>query len=196
LRKCWLLGISEEPKQKHPEASEQSLTQQGIVFCAELMVCRHHYQKGRKLNHRLIAASILLFFSLTSLLAQTKLKKGDRPVFWPARHLAELCEDWNALNPGGHPPKDDDVLHIRPSQIASAFACEAYILGASDQQMESVFGKHYHPVPTRMGELKQLVDAFLEYVQDHPEEQDFAATTILDKVTHILDQQTPDKTKR
>jgi len=39
-----------------------------------------------------------------------------------------------------------------------------------------------------------LIDTFLKYLADHPEEQDFAASTILDKAMQIAaNPQTPAK---
>jgi hypothetical protein len=42
--------------------------------------------------------------------------------------------------------------------------------------------------------MKPLIDTFLKYLADHPEEQDFAASTILNKAMHtVANAQTPVK---
>src|SRR5579864_2855495 len=111
---------------------------------------------------------------------QTELKKGDRPVFMSAQRLALLCEDWGALHPNGRRPKDDEVLKVSDQQIVRSEACDAYILGVYDAQLEGLFPSgHYHPVGSQMDFMKLLIDTFLKYVKDHPEKQNFAASTLL-----------------
>jgi hypothetical protein len=120
-------------------------------------------------------------------LGQTiKLKKGDRPVLLSAQTLATACEDWIAINPGGHRPKSDDTLNVSPEQIVQGVSCEWYILGYQDRGMEAALGSHYHPIPSQIDDLKPLIDTFLKYVKDHPEKQDFAASTVLGDVKEIL----------
>jgi hypothetical protein len=125
-----------------------------------------------------------------------KLRPGDRPVFMSASRLAVLCEDWGALHPGGLPPKDSDTLNVSEREIVRSNACESYIFGVLDAGLEEKIGSRYHPVPSAVDYMKTLIDSFLKYVQEHPEEQDFAASTALNKVQRlIVEAQTPE-TKR
>lgn len=47
-------------------------------------------------------------------------------------------------------------------------------------------GSHYNPVPSQMRDKKTLIDTFVKYVSDHPEEEDFAASTVLAKAEKII----------
>ena len=131
---------------------------------------------------------VLVVFSSASLVGQVPhdVKSGDRPVFMSAQRLALLCEDWNAVNPGGRPPKNSDTLEVSEQQIVRAFSCESYILGVNDQQATDAYGTHYHPLQSRLDYMKPLIDTFLKYVRDHPEEQDFAASTVLNQTVQII----------
>ena len=125
-----------------------------------------------------------------------RLKAGDRPVFMSAELLALYCEDWNILNPGGEPPKDTDVLNVSPQQLARSMACQAYILGVTDGRLEGKAAPPYHPIPSRLDYLKTLIDTFLKYVKDHPEEESLAASTVLRKAEILIVQaQTQEKKK-
>lgn len=117
---------------------------------------------------------------------QEELKKGNRAVFLSAANLAEACADWNAINPGGHFPKEDDVLNITTTQIAHGVECEWYILGVHDGHLDAGTPPHYHPVRIGLDYMKPMIDTFLKYVKDHPEKQDFAASTVLGEVEKIL----------
>jgi hypothetical protein len=113
-----------------------------------------------------------------------------------AERLAVFCGDWESVNPGGTPPEDSDVLNVSPQQIARSMACEAYIFGVLDGRLEGRFGAHYHPVPSRPSYLKTLIDTFLKYSKDHPEEEGLAASTMLGKVQAlIINAESPDKQK-
>jgi hypothetical protein len=124
--------------------------------------------------------------------SQTKLKPGDRPVFMTADRLAMLCQDWNPLHPGGRAPKDSDVLNVSVQQMVRSNACESYILGVMDEDFETTFRKGYHPIQSELDYLKPLIDGFLKYVNDHPEEENLAACTIIHRIeARIVRAQTP-----
>ena len=81
----------------------------------------------------------------------TSLKKNDRPVFLSVEDLAAQCADWYAINPGGHPPKPDDVLTATWQQIGRGMSCKYYILGYEDGRLEEDFARlHYHPVQSQL----------------------------------------------
>jgi len=123
------------------------------------------------------------------------LKKNDRPVFVSAKDLAEDCRTLLTVFPDAKPlPDDDKPVNTSIDQIAGAVRCKFYILGVYDGGLERSFGSHYHPVPTRLADMKPLIDTFLKYLADHPEEQDFAASTILYKASQVVtNAQTPAK---
>ena len=107
--------------------------------------------------------------------------------------LALLCVDWNALHPGGLPPADSDILNVSTQEIVRSNACDAYILGFLDGGFEDKIGARYHPIPSVFDHMKTLVDSFLKYSKEHPEEQDFAASTALNKVRRmIVEAQSPE----
>ena len=117
----------------------------------------------------------------------------DRPAFMTASRLALMCDDWGTLHPGGLPPKDGATLNVSPQEMIRSGACDAYILGVLDGSFEDKMGPRYHPVPSTLDYMKTLVDSFLKYVKEHPEEQDFAASTVLIKVQRIIvEAQTPE----
>jgi len=122
-------------------------------------------------------------------IAQTKpsVKRGVRPVFVTASRLAASCQDWAAvLYPYGHPLRDEETVNVTQEQIAHAAGCEMYILGVADQKMEPGFGSHYRPLASKLAEIKALIDTFLKYVKDHPEQEDFAASTLLSEAEKII----------
>jgi hypothetical protein len=135
-----------------------------------------------------LICSIATMLCATAVFAQGAplVKKGDRPVFMTVERLAFYCEDWGAINPGGQPPKSSDLLRVSGEQITKGTACETYIRGYNDARIEKAFGDHYHPVPASLDHMKALIDTFLKYSKDHPEKQDFAASTILEEVEEIL----------
>lgn len=119
--------------------------------------------------------------------AQTDLKKGDRPVFRSAVVLADDCRKFLVIFPEGKPLAEDRSYAVTREQMLGAASCAAYIAGAEDGELEGPrFGSHYHPVPAQLDDLKPLIDTFLKYVTDHPEEQGFAASTVLSKAEKII----------
>lgn len=127
----------------------------------------------------------------------TDLRKNDRPVFLSAADLAEDCRTFLAVFPDGKPLPDDKQSAVSISQITGAVRCTAYILGVQDGELERSYGTHYHPVSTRLPPLKPLIDTFLKYLSDHPEQQGFAASTILDKAMELVaNAETPVKNNR
>lgn len=135
-----------------------------------------------------LICSIATMLCATAVSAQDPplIKKGDRPVFMTVERLAFYCEDWSSINPGGQPPKSSDVLRVSGEQIAKGTACETYIRGYYDGRIEKAFGSRYHPVHANLDHMKALIDTFLKYSKDHPEKQDFAASTILEEIEEIL----------
>src|ERR1035441_6944071 len=127
----------------------------------------------------LLAVLFLFIVPQAGCQVTAKLKAGDRLVFMSAQRLALYCDDWNSLNPGGKPPEDTDSFNVSVQQIVRSLACETYISGVMDGRLEGNFGPQYHPVPSRLDYLKPLVDTFLKYVEDHPEDECLAASTIL-----------------
>lgn len=116
------------------------------------------------------------------------LKKGNRPVFITVKALAEACEDWKVIKPNGYWPKDSEVVMVSREQIVHFAECEWYIEGVYDGRVdvETFYQTSYHPEHSYIDFLKPLVDTFLKYAKDHPEKQDFAASTALHEVEAIL----------
>jgi hypothetical protein len=131
---------------------------------------------------------VTILVSIT-LLGQTRNepKKGERPVFMSAERLASMCQDWAAVRfPNGHPLAEGDTVTVSHEQIIHAVGCEMYIQGVMDEGLETTLGSHYHPVQSEIGGMKASIDTFLKYVKDHPEQHDFAASTILDESEKVL----------
>jgi hypothetical protein len=139
------------------------------------------------MNKPLCCVLILAACVVTMSAEPLSLHKGDRPVFVSVRSLATACEDWNAINPDGKPPRADStaMVNVSVTQIARGFYCTAYILGYEDARLEGL-GSHYHPVAGYPDYMKTLVDSFLKYAKDNPEKQDFAASTALQQVEEII----------
>ena len=130
---------------------------------------------------------LISLFCVPTLAQIDRFKKGDRPVFYSAGDLAEDCQAWLKVFPGGKPlPNNDEPVAATNVEVISAIKCAAYINGALDGELEPAFGSHYHPVPTRLTDNKLLIDTMLKYLADHPEEQNFAASTILNKARKII----------
>jgi len=146
-------------------------------------------------NKILLGLVVLLGASALAQKTSSDWKKNDRPVFLSAKDLAEDCRTFLTVLPYGKPfPNDDKPVNVSTDQLAGAIRCKFYIQGVNDGELEHVFGSHYHPVPARLEGMKPLIDTFLKYLADHPEEQDFAASTILDKAVQIAaNAQTPAK---
>jgi hypothetical protein len=117
--------------------------------------------------------TLVLFGIIVS--AQTNLKKGDRPVLTSASTLARVCKDAEAVSSGETMPEG---TNMSVDQIMNIAACNAYINGVFDQTLEG-HGSHYNPVPSDIPWRKTLIDVFLKYVSDHPEEENLAASTVL-----------------
>lgn len=118
--------------------------------------------------------------------ATGKLRPGDRPVFMSVQRLQLVCEDWYSMHPGGKPPKDSDVLNVSPEEMVRSAACESYIFGVLDGDLDEKIGPRYHPVHSELDYMKTLIDSFLKYAKEHPEEEDFAASTALNKVQRLI----------
>jgi hypothetical protein len=125
----------------------------------------------------IVAASLLIFGWHT-----LAVKKIDRGVFVSARELAASCqimkdevgENYLFLGRQGV-----SRLSGKPTtDMAAVGRCTGYLEGVADEFRESV-GSHYHSFSEGRGELPILIDAFLKRVAEHPEEADFAASTVL-----------------
>jgi hypothetical protein len=132
--------------------------------------------------------------------SQVQLKKGDRPVFYTAGELAKDCQTALTVN-NGEPLENDKTYSLSLEQISGVVRCQTYIDGMYDERLEASRGPHYHPVPANLTYRRTLVDTFIKYVADHPEEQDLAAATTLVKAEKIIlgikspPQKTPPKAK-
>ena len=130
--------------------------------------------------------SLVLLFSLPFLAkSQVQLKHGDRPVFYSAGELAKDCQTALTVN-NGEPLENDKTYSLSLEQISGVVRCQSYIDGMYDARLEAAHGQHYHPVPANLTYRRTLVDTFIKYVADHPEEQDLAATTTLVKAEKII----------
>lgn len=147
-------------------------------------------------------ATILALISLFSVPAMAQVDrspKRDRPVFYSAGDLAEDCQDFlKVYFPGGKPlPDNDERAAATEGELLRSVKCFSYIYGVYDAELEQVFGSHYRPVPTRLRDMKALIDTMVKYLADHPEEQDFAASTIIDKAKkQIANAQTGGKSSK
>lgn len=128
---------------------------------------------------------LFLAFFCGAASAQTKLKKGDRPVFYSAQKLAHDCRDALSINHGNLDFDNNEAYSVSKEQLIGATTCAAYINGVYDESLESL-GSHYNPIPASMGFRQTLVNTFVKYVSDHPEEEDFAASTVLARVAKII----------
>jgi hypothetical protein len=140
--------------------------------------------------------SLVLLFSLPFLAkSQVQLKHGDRPVFYSAGELAKDCQTALTVN-NGEPLENDKTYSLSLEQISGVVRCQSYIDGMYDARLEAAHGQHYHPVPANLTYRRTLVDTFIKYVADHPEEQELAATTTLVKAEKIIlgTQSPPQKT--
>ena len=126
----------------------------------------------------IVAASLLIFGGLGHAVA---VKKIDRGVFVSAQELAASCqimkdevgENYLFLGRQGV-----SRLPGKPTtDMAAVGRCTGYMEGVADEFREPM-GSH-HPFSEGRGELPILIDAFLKRVAEHPEEADFAASTVL-----------------
>jgi hypothetical protein len=110
-------------------------------------------------------------------------KKKWRPVFWPAQALASDCQTYSRISfhPDGSRLRDDETVSVTPDEMAIAMRCRFYIMGWMDESLESLDGEppRYAPRHMEVPEEKVLIDTFIKYVKDHPEQEDYAASTIL-----------------
>jgi hypothetical protein len=125
---------------------------------------------------------IVAVLCLTSLLIFSGLglavKKVDRGVFVSAQELAVSCRAMKdavgkdyLINPG-------KTYKLAAGDVAAVGRCTGYVEGVADEFRESV-GSHYRPFSEGRGELSILIDTFLKRVAEHPEEANFAASTVL-----------------
>jgi hypothetical protein len=69
---------------------------------------------------------------------------------------------------------------VSAGDMAAVGRCTGYIEGVADEfRVRESVGSHYHLVPSGRGELPILIGTFLKRVAEHPEERDFAASTVL-----------------
>jgi hypothetical protein len=130
--------------------------------------------------------SLVLLFTLPFLAkSQVQLKKGDRPVFYTAGELAKDCQTALTVN-NGEPLENDKTYSLSLEQISGVVRCQSYIDGMYDARLEAAHGPHYHPVPANLTYRRSLVDTFIKYVADHPEEKDLAASTALVKAEKVI----------
>jgi hypothetical protein len=122
-------------------------------------------------------ASLLILGSLG--LPQTvAVKKVDRPVFVSAQALAVSCQAMKDAVGEGYLLDPSKTYKLTTGDLAAVGRCTGYIEGVADEFREPV-GSHYQSVPAGRGELPILIDTFLKRVAAHPEEGDFAASTVL-----------------
>ena len=130
--------------------------------------------------------TLVLLFTLPFLAkSQVQLKHGDRPVFYSAGELAKDCQTALTVN-NGEPLENDKTYSLSIEQVSGVVHCQSYIDGMYDERLEAGHGQHYHPVPANLTYRRTLVDTFIKYVAEHPEEQDLAATTALVKAEKII----------
>jgi hypothetical protein len=121
-------------------------------------------------------------------------KPGERAVFLSAKELADACRDWiqtlaaNGLHEG-EPVDDNRILVMTRKQMAGSIRCHAYIDGIYDEVFEDVSKRpgHYRPVKGAVDSEIILVETFIKYVADHPEEGDLAGATVLREASEIVE---------
>lgn len=122
-------------------------------------------------------ASLLILGSLG--LAQTvTVKKVDRRVFVSAQTLAVSCQAMKDAVGEGFLLDPSKTYKLTTGDLAAIGRCTGYIEGVADEFRESM-DSQYLSVPAGRGELPILIDTFLKRVAEHPEERDFAASTVL-----------------
>lgn len=122
-------------------------------------------------------ASLLILGSVG--LAQTvTLKKVDRRVFVSAQTLAVSCQAMKDAVGEGFLLDPSKTYKLTTGELAAVGRCTGYIEGVADEFRESM-DSQYRSVPAGRGELPILIDTFLKRVAEHPEERDFAASTVL-----------------
>lgn len=130
----------------------------------------------------LVLCFVLLFVAIGHAQKGTS-KKRERFVFWPAQALASDCRTFSRVyfHPDGRRLRDDETVSVTPDEMAIAMRCRFYILGWMDESLESLDGvpPRYTPRQMEVPEEKVLIDTFIKYVKDHPEQENYAASTIL-----------------
>lgn len=122
-------------------------------------------------------ASLLMLGGLG--LAQTvAVKKVDRPVFVSAQTLAVSCQAMKDAVGYDYALDPNKTYKVTMDGMAAVGRCTGYVEGVADEFRDPV-GSHYQSVPAGRGELPILIDTFLKRVAEHPEEGDFAASTVL-----------------
>jgi hypothetical protein len=136
----------------------------------------------------------VLLFVPTGHAQKGALNKKERPVFWPAQALASDCQTYSRIyfHPDGSRLRDDETVSVTSNEIAIAMRCQFYILGWMDESLESLDGKppRYAPRHMQLQDEKVLIDTFIKYVKDHPEQENYAASTILAISIRIVSEKT------
>jgi hypothetical protein len=134
------------------------------------------------------ALLLLLLLSLVLLPASAghaqkgTLKKRERFVFWPAQALASDCQTFSRIyfHPDGSRLRDDETVSVTPDDMAIAVRCRFYIFGWMDEPLESLDGGSTTIyAKTHGGSRGESLNTFIKYVKDRPEQENFAASTIL-----------------
>ncbi len=137
---------------------------------------------------RYSSRSIVLVLILTCsaiVTAQTK-KNGQRPVFLSGLELAPSCTLWRNIVSQKDPSNPDKLHSTNATEMIGAARCTGYILGWLDGELDPVFSVPYSARASDMSEMSTFVDVFLKYEGDHPELQNYAATTLLHRAQQII----------
>jgi Rap1a immunity proteins len=111
--------------------------------------------------------------------------KNSRPVFDTAREIATDCKIYLKIFPGGRPLPNNMEVTVSTEQAAQVSRCIGYVDGTQDAALDSTFGDAYHPVSARTEKRGTLITTFVKYVEDHPEQHDLAASTLLMKAAKV-----------
>jgi Rap1a immunity proteins len=125
-----------------------------------------------------LAFAQLLILGGFGLTQTAVMKKTDRQVFVSAQTLAVSCQEMKDAVGRDYLLDPSKTYKLTTSDMAAVGRCTGYIEGVVDEFRERV-GSHYQPVPAGRGEIPILIEAFLKRVAEHPEEADFAASTVL-----------------
>jgi hypothetical protein len=130
---------------------------------------------------------ILVVLYLASLLGGLGLAKtgavkkvADREVFVPAHDLAVSCQAVKGAVGEDYLLNSGKTYKVTTVDMVAIGRCAGYIEGVADEFREAI--GCYHPITAGRGELPILADTFLKRVAEHPEEADFAASTVLQEV--------------
>jgi hypothetical protein len=125
-----------------------------------------------------LAVALLVILGALGLSQTVEVKKVDRPVFVSAQTLAVICQATKDAVGEDYVVDPSKTYKLTAGDVAAVGRCTGYIEGVADEFREPV-GLHYQSVPAGRGELPILIDTFLKRVAEHPEERDFAASTVL-----------------